>query len=190
MIEVATMKRFILVILLILIPLGSYFIYYNAKSSSLMSVKESIFNSYLTSKSDIENIRNSQDILLKFAEEIRVKMKSMSFQAHDNMKNIKEIQTYQESLLNIIKSKQTDLVAQQVYGDKYDWDLKESQLLDMNIEEETIVKKSPPAEEDLHDKWIVVTSIFYPTRDVKSLAAIEGWKLVVVGDTKTPKDWR
>lgn len=45
-----------------------------------------------------------------------------------------------------------------------------------------------PAEEK-HDKWIVITSINYPTEDVKKLAAIPGWKMVMVGDTKSPKDW-
>jgi hypothetical protein len=39
------------------------------------------------------------------------------------------------------------------------------------------------------DKWIVVTTINYPTEAVKKLANIEGWKVVVVGDKKTPKDW-
>ena len=44
--------------------------------------------------------------------------------------------------------------------------------------------------EELHDKWIVVTSIAQPTEQVKKLAVVEGWKLLVVGDSKTPKDWR
>ncbi|RCN48274.1 hypothetical protein ANCCAN_05689 [Ancylostoma caninum] len=39
-------------------------------------------------------------------------------------------------------------------------------------------------------KWIVVTSANYPTEDLMSLARIPGWKMVVVGDTKTPKNWR
>ena len=50
-------------------------------------------------------------------------------------------------------------------------------------------KPSPPADE-MHEKWIVVTTINSPTADVKKLAGIEGWKVVVVGDTKTPADWR
>ena len=50
-------------------------------------------------------------------------------------------------------------------------------------------KQSPPAKE-MHDKWIVLTTINSPTADVKKLAGIEGWKVVVVGDTKTPADWR
>ena len=50
-------------------------------------------------------------------------------------------------------------------------------------------KPAPPAKE-IHDKWIVITTINSPTADVKKLAGIEGWKVVVVGDTKTPKDWR
>ena len=45
-------------------------------------------------------------------------------------------------------------------------------------------------EEEKHDKWIVITSINYPTSDVKKLAKIPGWKMVMVGDTKSPKDWR
>jgi hypothetical protein len=34
-----------------------------------------------------------------------------------------------------------------------------------------------------------VTTIQCPTPQIKHLAAIPGWKLVVVGDKKTPKDW-
>lgn len=41
----------------------------------------------------------------------------------------------------------------------------------------------------MHDKWIVITSINYPTTDVKKLAKIPGWKIVMIGDTKSPKDW-
>lgn len=44
-------------------------------------------------------------------------------------------------------------------------------------------------ESEKHDKWIVITSVNYPTADVKKLAAIPGWKMVMVGDTKSPKDW-
>lgn len=39
------------------------------------------------------------------------------------------------------------------------------------------------------DKWIVVTTIQYPTEELKKLAALPGWRLVVVGDKKTPADW-
>jgi len=37
--------------------------------------------------------------------------------------------------------------------------------------------------------WIVVTTIQPPTEPLKKLAAIPGWRLVVVGDKKTPTDW-
>ena len=50
-------------------------------------------------------------------------------------------------------------------------------------------KPAPPAGE-MHDKWIVITTINSPTADVKKLAGIEGWRVVVVGDTKSPADWR
>nr|CDJ85274.1 Protein of unknown function DUF288 domain containing protein [Haemonchus contortus] len=46
-----------------------------------------------------------------------------------------------------------------------------------------------PLPEPVSDKWIVVTSIRYPSEDVKSLASLDGWNLVVVADVKTPKDW-
>jgi hypothetical protein len=42
---------------------------------------------------------------------------------------------------------------------------------------------------ETHDKWIVVTTINPPTDAVKSWAAMEGWRVVAVGDTKTPPDW-
>lgn len=51
------------------------------------------------------------------------------------------------------------------------------------------VKQKPPVTE-LHDKWVVVTTINMPTDDVKMLASMHGWKVVVVGDTKTPLSWR
>ena len=41
-----------------------------------------------------------------------------------------------------------------------------------------------------HPNWIVVTSIQGPTDDVKALSKLPGWKVVVIGDTKTPKGWR
>ncbi|CAH1782196.1 unnamed protein product [Owenia fusiformis] len=39
------------------------------------------------------------------------------------------------------------------------------------------------------NKWIIVTSIASPTQDIKSLAKLTEWQLLVVADTKTPKDW-
>ena len=39
------------------------------------------------------------------------------------------------------------------------------------------------------EKWIVVTTINYPTPQLRKLAEIPGWHLVVVGDKKTPEDW-
>lgn len=59
-----------------------------------------------------------------------------------------------------------------------------------HIDWKAVPKKLAPPAEELHDKWIVLTTINKPTGDVKKLAGIEGWKIVVVGDTKTPKDWR
>jgi hypothetical protein len=45
-------------------------------------------------------------------------------------------------------------------------------------------------QEDHLDKWIVVTTINYPSAALKKLATLKDWHLVVVGDRKTPKDWQ
>jgi hypothetical protein len=40
------------------------------------------------------------------------------------------------------------------------------------------------------DKWIVITSIFYPTPAVhKFLQLKSNWNLIVIADRKTPRDW-
>ncbi|CAF1151388.1 unnamed protein product [Rotaria sordida] len=40
------------------------------------------------------------------------------------------------------------------------------------------------------DKWIIVTTIFYPTKAIyKFLNLTTQWNLIVIGDQKTPKDW-
>lgn len=40
-----------------------------------------------------------------------------------------------------------------------------------------------------YENWIVVTTIQYPTEQLKKIAQIPDWRLVVVGDKKTPVDW-
>jgi hypothetical protein len=40
------------------------------------------------------------------------------------------------------------------------------------------------------DKWIVITTIFYPTPAIyRFLNLTTHWNLIVIGDKKTPKDW-
>ena len=41
-----------------------------------------------------------------------------------------------------------------------------------------------------HQKAVVLTSIHPPTPAVKRFAALPGWEVIVVGDRKTPRDWR
>ena len=53
-----------------------------------------------------------------------------------------------------------------------------------------IPRRSRPPEDEMHEKWIVLTTVNPPTADVKKLAGMKGWKVVVIGDTKTPTDWR
>ena len=68
--------------------------------------------------------------------------------------------------------------------------LLEGKQLTADVDWTKIKRKPSPKAEDMNDKWIVLTSINAPTKDVKRLAAITGWKVVVVGDKKTPQDWR
>ena len=37
-------------------------------------------------------------------------------------------------------------------------------------------------------KWIVLTTIFYPTPAVERFLTLDEWKLIVIGDRKTPSD--
>jgi hypothetical protein len=43
-----------------------------------------------------------------------------------------------------------------------------------------------------HDesKWIVVTTINYPTQAIKKLSSLPGWNVVIVADKKTPSGWQ
>ncbi|CAL5222166.1 g4491 [Coccomyxa viridis] len=40
-----------------------------------------------------------------------------------------------------------------------------------------------------HKRWIIITSISYPTDAIKVLAKMPDWKVLVVADEKTPADW-
>ncbi|GFO05606.1 conserved uncharacterized protein [Plakobranchus ocellatus] len=42
----------------------------------------------------------------------------------------------------------------------------------------------------LSSHWIVVTTVAPPTADIMYMAALPGWKVVVVGDEKTRQNWR
>lgn len=57
------------------------------------------------------------------------------------------------------------------------------------FKEQGLVNGKLVRSEDPADKWVVVTTINKPTDTIKRLAALEGWRVVVLGDTKTPVDW-
>ena len=42
----------------------------------------------------------------------------------------------------------------------------------------------------LWSRWIVITSVAPPTDDVIYMASLPGWRVLVVGDEKTPVNWR
>ncbi len=47
-----------------------------------------------------------------------------------------------------------------------------------------------PDKSEMHDKWIVLTTISAPTDDVIKLSKVKDWKLIVVADKKTPEPWQ
>ena len=61
--------------------------------------------------------------------------------------------------------------------------------LNKNVVWSKIERRTRPKDNEIQDKWIVVTSVAPPTEQVKNLSKIKDWKLVVVADTKTPKNW-
>jgi hypothetical protein len=46
-----------------------------------------------------------------------------------------------------------------------------------------------PAAGERCERWVVVTSVNGPTPAVQKLATLPGWRVVVVGDSKTPAGW-
>ena len=55
---------------------------------------------------------------------------------------------------------------------------------------EQLARVPRPHEDRKHERWIVITTIQGPTSDVLQLSKLQDWKLVVVGDRKTPDDWQ
>ena len=43
---------------------------------------------------------------------------------------------------------------------------------------------------DLHERWIVVTTIHTPSQALIDMAKLPEWQVLVVGDQKTPPDWK
>ncbi|CAF2249261.1 unnamed protein product [Rotaria magnacalcarata] len=55
---------------------------------------------------------------------------------------------------------------------------------------ESQISLLPLSVEDAYSlRWIVITSINYPTNAIKKLSKLKGWSLVLVADTSTPKNW-
>lgn len=75
----------------------------------------------------------------------------------------------------------------------YDSDavLIQSKLINKDVTWSKIKRRPKPNEKEIHSgKWIVATSVATPTAQVKKLSKIKGWNVIVVGDTKTPTNWK
>ena len=53
-----------------------------------------------------------------------------------------------------------------------------------------VTSSAPGLARDKHSNWVVITTINYPTDTVKRIAKAPGWRVVVVADQKTPRDWQ
>ncbi len=63
-------------------------------------------------------------------------------------------------------------------------------LKEISIQWSEIKTRRRSLDSTIHERWIIVTSISMPTEQVKKLSTIEGWKLIVVADSKTPENWK
>jgi len=63
-------------------------------------------------------------------------------------------------------------------------------ILDSSLKYQT-ENESPKykSNQNKHDEWIVITSINEPTDQIKYLANIDQFQLLVVGDKKTNQSW-
>lgn len=72
------------------------------------------------------------------------------------------------------------------FNDTY---VKPRTISDFRVEWDKIQKLPAPDADSMCDKWIVLTTINRPTSAVETLAVMDGWRVVVAGDLKTPTDW-
>ncbi len=78
----------------------------------------------------------------------------------------------------------------QVKKSKLNWhEVKEKKQLVGPIGWKGLPPMDKPDESEMHDKWIVLTTISKPTEDVIKLSKVKDWKVVVVADKKTPEPW-
>ncbi|XP_014664227.1 PREDICTED: uncharacterized protein LOC106806714 isoform X2 [Priapulus caudatus] len=63
-------------------------------------------------------------------------------------------------------------------------------LWPQDAEDQEVGEKWDMVDPDVHsERWIVVTSVNQPTEDIRKMASMSDWKVVVVGDKKSPPDW-
>ncbi|XP_014664200.1 PREDICTED: uncharacterized protein LOC106806700 [Priapulus caudatus] len=63
-------------------------------------------------------------------------------------------------------------------------------LWPQDAEDQEVGEKWDMVDPDVHsERWIVVTSVNQPTEDIRKMASMSDWKMVVVGDKKSPPDW-
>ncbi|CAF0977024.1 unnamed protein product [Didymodactylos carnosus] len=71
-----------------------------------------------------------------------------------------------------------------------DWSaIKRRRIFGLKDDNISVSQEALSVEKSFSRKWIVITSINPPTAAIKKLSRIKGWSVVLVGDTKTPKDW-
>lgn len=131
------------------------------------------------------------DTTSPFLKELSSKMSQLSAQGGNGADNVKH---QLEEILGQINGKLIELKStkkeEHPREEPQEEHLTKRELEGLELNRFDIQELPQPDSSEMNDKWIVVTSIFGPTEDIKKLAKIPGWKLVVVGDKKTPKDWK
>ena len=109
--------------------------------------------------------------------------------AGDDMKHEKlTLTSIENKLKKLTEMKSLPNVANRL--SKHEKHIRTKELESLELDLSDIKPLPKPDPKSMHDRWIIVTSIFGPNDDIAKLAAIPGWKLLVVGDKKTPKDWK
>lgn len=173
------------------------------KEMSLSKEDERFANLYATNKRLLSKLKAQQDILVELKQSlfgVNLVVKEMSSSDKNTLSNMQTkldrvldtvdkmlVPKYETSSPLPISTKKGHHIQEQDENYRH-IRLKELNKLELDLEEVMPLEKPPISE--MHDKWIVVTSIFKPSDDIQKLANIPGWKLVVVGDKKTPKDWK
>ncbi|XP_066936685.1 uncharacterized protein [Clytia hemisphaerica] len=142
--------------------------------------------------SDQKHHGESVQTLLNGLESLKNTINELKSSARDEAPSMKEqvgdeIKRALEENFNKFNQQNKDVKTQENPADKT---IHKRGLEKLSLDLDEVEQLPKPLDSEMNERWIVVTSIFKPTEDIKKLAKIPGWKMVVVGDTKSPKEYK